>query len=118
MRIERLEEKLLMIDNQIIGLKSVTINDMPRGGQPVTKTDLLIKKEETQERIKTLTDTSLKVKKEIFECIDSLDDYRLAEVLENYFIDRMTLEEIAKEKHYSVRHVGYLYAKGIANVNV
>lgn len=117
-RIERLEEKISSINEELIGIKSITISDMPKGGQPITKDDLLIRREETEQRIQTLNETSLKVKKEIYECIDHLDDFRLAEVLENYFIDAMTLEEIAEVNHYSIRHVGFLYAKGIESIQI
>jgi DNA-directed RNA polymerase specialized sigma24 family protein len=115
-RIERLEEKLSNIDDQLLGMKSVTINDMPRGGIPLTKDDLLSKKEETQERIQKLVDISRDVKNQIYDCIETLDDYRFAEVLEHYFVDGYTFEAIAEIKCYSLRHVGYLYAKGLEKV--
>ena len=118
MRIERLKEKLFGIDEQLTGLKSVAINDMPSGGERLTTDDLLIKKEETEHRIETLKETSLVVKKEIFECIDHLDDYRLAEILEYYFIDGLTLEEIAEQNNYSVQHVGYLYGLALDNIKI
>lgn len=117
-RIERLEEKLLLIDNQLLGIKSVGISDMPKGGQSLTKDDLLIKKEETEQRIQNLVDISRKVKHELYACIETLDDYRFAEVLENYFIDGYTLEEIAEMKNYSVQHVGYLYGKGLDRITI
>lgn len=117
-RIERLEEKLLSIDNQLEGMSSKRISDMPKGGVPVTVDDLLVRKEETKQRVKRLIDTSNKVKSEIFEAIDHIDDYRFAEVLESYFIECKTLECIAEEKHYSVQHVGYLYGKGMNEIPI
>lgn len=117
-RINRLEEKLADIDNQLIGLKSRQITDMPRGGKPLSKDDLLIRKEETEHRIQNLVDISREVRSEIFECIETIDDYRFAEVLECYFIDGYTLEAIAEIKHYSVQHVGYLYGKGLDLITI
>jgi DNA-directed RNA polymerase specialized sigma subunit len=116
-RVEKLENKLFQIDCDLQGLKTKNITDMPRGGQPLTTDDLLAKKEELEHRINNLVLKSKKIKFEIFDCIDSLEDDRFAEVLECYFIDRMSLEDIADRKSYSLRHVGYLYAKGIEKVD-
>lgn len=112
-RVDKLEEKLYQIDVQIQGLKGRQITDMPRGGRTLTTNDLLIKKEETEHRIQNLLDRSKRIRYEVFDCIDTLEDDRFAEILECYFIERLTFEEIAEQKNYSVRHVGYLYGKGI-----
>lgn len=117
-RINRLEEKLFQIDNQLIGLKSRQITDMPRGGTPLTKDDLLIKKEETEHRIQKLVDISRVVRMEIIDSLDTIDDYRFSEVLESYFIEGQTLEAIAENKNYSIQHVGYLYGKGLDLVQI
>lgn len=117
-RIERLEEKLLSIDNQLEGMSSKRISDMPTGGLPVTVEDILNRKDETKKRIQRLIDNSVSVKSEIYEVIDHIDDYRFAEVLEAYFIECKTLECIAEEKHYSIRHVGFLYGKGIEMIQL
>ena len=117
-RIERLEEKLLSIDNQLEGMSSKRISDMPTGGLPVTVEDILNRKDETKKRIQRLIDNSVSVKSEIYEVIDHIDDYRFAEVLEAYFIECKTLEFIAEEKHYSIRHVGFLYGKGIEMIQI
>lgn len=116
-RIDKLEEKLYQIDCDLEGVKTKNITDMPRGGMPLTIDDLLMKKEETEHRIQNLLDLSRQIRYEVFDCIDTLEDDRFAEILECYFIDRMSLEEIAERKNYSLRHVGYLYAKGIEMVN-
>lgn len=116
-RVEKLENKLFQIDCDLQGLKTKNITDMPRGGHPLTTDDLLAKKEELEHRINNLVLKSKQIKFEIFDCIDSLEDDRFAEVLECYFIDRMSLEDIADRKGYSLRHVGYLYAKGIEKVD-
>ncbi|GGC74870.1 DUF1492 domain-containing protein [Enterococcus wangshanyuanii] len=117
-KIKRLEEKLLEIDNRITGIKSVEIKDMPSGGQTVTIEDLFVQKEETKKRIKNLTDINKQNRLEIYHCIDQLEDDRSAEVLECFFIDSMTFEEIADMKHYSVRHIVSLYAQGLDNVKL
>ncbi|WP_270790078.1 DUF1492 domain-containing protein [Enterococcus diestrammenae] len=115
-RVDKLEEKLFQLDVQIQGLKGRQITDMPRGGVPLTTDDLLIKKEETEHRIQNLLDRSKKIRYEVFDCIDTLEDDRFAEVLELYFIDRLTFEQIADKNNFSLRHVGYLYGMGIDSV--
>lgn len=117
-RIERLEEKLLSIDNQLEGMSSKRISDMPKGGLPVTTDELLYRKEEIKRRIQNLIDKSIEVKFEIYEVIDHIDDYRFAEVLEAYFIECKTLECIADEKHYSVRHISSLYSEGLKEIQI
>ncbi|MDT2483153.1 hypothetical protein [Enterococcus avium] len=117
-RISRLEEKLASLDEQLVGVKSVEITDMPKGGLPLTKDDLLARKEETSLRIQNLVNISRDVRVEILNCLDTLDDYRFAEVLECYFIDGYTLEAIAEIKHYSVQHVGYLYGRGLDLIQI
>lgn len=112
-RVDKLEEKLYQLDVQIQGLNGRQITDMPKGGTSLTTDDLLIKKEETEHRIQNLLERSKGIRYEVFDCIDTLEDDRFAEVLECYFIERMTFEEIAEFKNYSVRHVGYLYGRGI-----
>lgn len=59
-RINRLEEQLVSVNERLVGLQSKVMSDMPSGGLPITKDDLLEKKEELQHRIDTLTNTSKK----------------------------------------------------------
>ncbi|MHC5215410.1 hypothetical protein ACYSNR_02010 [Enterococcus sp. LJL128] len=118
LRIERLKDKLKLIENRLIGLQSVQIKDMPSGGIPLSKDDLFEEKEEIEHRIKRLTTNSKKVKTEIYDCIDKIDDFRFAEILESYFVDNKTLEEIAEDKAYSVQHVGYLYSKALEEIDI
>lgn len=117
-RVEKLEEKLYLIDCDLQGMKTKNITDMPQGGQRLTMDDLLVKKEETEHRIQNILDLSKQVKFEVFDCIDTLEDDRFAEILEYYFIDCYTFEQIADKKNYSIRHVGYLYGMGIELVTI
>ncbi|MGJ0706677.1 hypothetical protein [Enterococcus avium] len=117
-RVKKLEEKLYLIDCDLEGVQTKNITDMPTGGVPLTTDDLLVRKEETEHRIQNLLDLSKRIRYEVLNCIDMLEDDRFAEVLECYFIDRMTFEEIAEKKNYSIRHVGYLYGRGIELVSV
>lgn len=117
-RVEKLEEKLYLIDCDLQGMKTKNITDMPQGGQRLTMDDLLVKKEETEHRIQNILDICKNIKLEVYDCIDTLEDERFAEILEAYFIDCFTFEEIAEKKNYSVRHVGYLYGMGLESVQI
>ena len=69
--------------------------------------------DETTRRISAMQHDAQMVRTEILSVIDALEIYNELEVIEMYFIDNMTFEEIADEKCYSVRHVIRLYSGGI-----
>lgn len=116
--IDRLEEKLLILDNRIKSVKSINYSGMPRGGTPVTVDDLISDKIELEERIKRLKDKSKVLKSEILEEIDSLEDPRYCEILESFFIDNKSLDSIAEEDGYTIRHVYRLYSEAIKTLTV
>lgn len=111
--IERLENKLVSLDERITSLKSPNLSGMPRGGVPITIDDLLSDKADLEDRIKRLKAKSRGLKKAICEEIDSLEDDRYCEVLEAYFIDCLSFDEIADELGYSERHIERLYTEAI-----
>ena len=86
---------------------------MPRGGKPVTVEDLILDKTELEERIERLRTKGKALRSEILAEIDTLEDTRYAEVLESFFIDGYTPEEIADNEGYTVRHVYRLYSEAI-----
>ena len=86
---------------------------MPRGGVPVTMDDLLSDKTDLENRIKRLKEKSKKLKSEILEEIDSLDEPRYIAVLEGFFIDCLSMEDIAENEGYTVRHIYSLYHDAI-----
>ncbi|MFZ8764773.1 hypothetical protein [Enterococcus diestrammenae] len=117
-KIDRLEEKLSELDFKLEGLNSKEITDMPRGGQPLTLDELLVRKEELKTRINNLVQSSHRIRQEACFAFDALDDERCAEVLEMYFIDLLSFDEIAESKHYSFRHVTRLYSQGLEEVRI
>lgn len=114
--IERLEAKLDQIDDRMIFVRSPNLSGMPRGGTPVTLADLISEKDELEERIKRLKDKSKKLRGEILDEIDSLEDTRYCDVLEGFFIDCLSLEAIAEEMGYTDRHVYRLYSEGVTKL--
>lgn len=113
-KIESLEEKLFRIDAQLTSVPTKKLSDMPRGAQPVTMADMVADKLETQDRINRLCVEREAVRKEILAAIDTLEDAHQVEVLERFFLEGETLENIAKEIGYTPRHTIRLYTNGIA----
>lgn len=111
--INRLEDKLKVLDARITSVKSPNYSGMPRGGTPITSEDLLSDKVELEERIWRLKAKSKCLKSEILEEIDSVEDARYCDVLEAFFIDCIPLEEIAANEGYTVRHIYRLYSEAV-----
>ncbi len=111
--IERLEAKLNQIETRMTSIRSSKFTDMPRGGIPITIEDLTIDKIELEERIDRLKKKSRKLRSEILEEIDRVDDVRYSEVLESFFIDCKSLEDIAEKMGYTDRHIYRLYSEGV-----
>lgn len=111
--IGRLEEKLTLLDERIKSVKSPNYSGMPRGGTPVTIEELISDKVDLEKRIKRLKDKGKKLKDQILEEIDSLEDLRYCEVLEAYFIECMSISEIAEEMGYTDRYIYDLYKNAV-----
>ena len=112
--INRLEEKLYLLDERIKSVKSPSLSGMPRGSVPVTIDELISDKLELEKRIARLKKKSKNIKSEILEEIDSLDDPRYCEILEAYFIECLSIEDIAEREMYTTRHVYRLYDKAVS----
>ena len=111
--IERLETKLEITEERITSLKSPSLSGMPRGGSPVTIDDLMSDKMDLEARIKRLKEKSRGLKREICEEIDSLEDSTDCEILEAFFIDGLSFEEIAEDLGYTERRVIARYSEAI-----
>lgn len=114
--IARLKRKVSDYDERIINLKATTYSDMPKGGTPITKEELIAEKVETEERIRRLEEKGKILRAEILEKIDELEDVRQAEILEAFCIDCLSFEEIGDLIGYSERYVIAIYTKAIENI--
>lgn len=112
-KINRLEEKLFILDERLYSTRSPKLSDMPRGGTPVEKEDLISEKQEIQDRINRLNKKGREIKNEIIEKIDDLEEVKQAEILEAFFIDCKSFEEIAEENGYTERHIIRTYSEAI-----
>ncbi len=111
--IERLENKLALLEDRITSAKSPNYSGMPRGGTPVTTAELISDKIELEERIRRLKDKGETLRSEVLAEIDRLDDVRYAIVLEGFFINGYSFEDIADNEGYTLRHVFRLYSEAI-----
>lgn len=112
-RIERLEEKKKQMDDRMFSIGSGQITDMPRGSTPVTLDEQLARKEETEQRIERLVQRSRKIRRETYAVIDQLEDYRMVEILEWFFIYDLRMEDVAERAGFHVRHTTRLYTEAI-----
>jgi DNA-directed RNA polymerase specialized sigma subunit len=111
--IDRLKVKLQVTDEKIKRVKSPNYSGMPKGGLPVTIEDLLSDKLDLENRINRLKAKKSDLKNKVLEEIDTLEDDRYIEVLESFFIDCKSFEDIAEDMGYQERHVIRLYSQGI-----
>lgn len=109
----RLERKLEAIEARIQGVRSPSLSGMPRGGEPVTREDLIADKVDLERRIKRLKGKGETIRREILDIIDDLDDWRYAEILEDFLIEEMDFSEIAEKMDFTERHVIRLYGEAI-----
>lgn len=116
--VSRLESKITDLDNKICNLRSPVLSDMPKGGTPLSKEDLLSDKLELEDRVERLKKKGAVYKAEILNIIDELDDTRYAEILESFFIDGKSFEDIAEDNGYTIRHIIRLYSEAIISVSV
>ena len=109
----RLKLKIANLDDRIKGIRSPGFSDMPRGGTPITREDLTAEKLDIERRIDRLEEKGGKIRSEILDVIDELEDTRYAEILEAFLIECKDFGEIAEDNGYSVRHIERLYGEAI-----
>lgn len=114
----RLEHKLEAVEARIQGVRSPSLSGMPRGGEPVTREDLIADKVDLERRIKRLKGKGETIRREILDIIDELDDWRYAEILEDFLIEEMDFSEIADKMNFTERHVIRLYGEAIDAVTL
>lgn len=117
-KIKRLEEKVEYINERMINLRAIRITDEPRGTTSISKAELLSDKIEYEERIERLKIKSRQLRKEIAEAIDTLEEVRHIDVLEAFFLDCLTFEEISEKLGYTLRHTIHLYSEGIKRTKI
>jgi hypothetical protein len=116
--IVRLEGKLALLESKLNSVRTSNLSGMPRGGTPVTDADLIADKIDLENRIERLKEKGKRLKREILEEIDTLDDPRYIAILEGCFIDCLSMEDIADNEGYTVRHVYSLYHDAVRTLTL
>ena len=111
--ISRLNEKIAILEQKITKIRTTNFSDMPRGGEPISISDLLSDKIELEKTVDNLKAENRKLKYQILAEIYSLENSMYWDVLEGLFIDGRTIEDIAYAKGYSIRHIYRLYSKAM-----
>ncbi|WP_225439396.1 sigma factor-like helix-turn-helix DNA-binding protein [Ligilactobacillus agilis] len=116
-KIERLEEKLKVLTDRY-ELKAQTYSDEPKGGRPATLEDMVIQKEKLESRIAVYYSKSRAIRDRFEKAAEKMDNQTEAKILDYYFFEGMTLEQIADELGYTVRHVSRLYHHGLSVIDL
>lgn len=112
MRIDKKQEE---IDRLRAKLTKATadISDMPRGGSGGDWTDADVKVLEMEQQIHREIIELCRIKREVFEVIDAVEDERYRTLLELRYRNYMTFEEIAVEMHFSYDWVRHMHKEAL-----
>lgn len=91
---------------------------MPRGGSGADWTDCVTKVLELEEQINAEIKSLCRVKREINEAIDAVEDMRYRTLLEMRYRLNLSWERIADKMCYDVRHITRLHGEALREVKV
>ncbi|KRL40720.1 hypothetical protein FD45_GL001364 [Liquorilactobacillus nagelii DSM 13675] len=112
-KVDRWEEKLYRLDSRINSIQSPALKAEPGSSIKITLDDLLIQKKEIEERINNFLKDARKLRTEIENALDKLENNNEARVLDLYFLEGITLHDISKLMTFSERHIIRLYVSGV-----
>ena len=116
-RIDHAAERVERLRARLEAGRMSRITGMPRGGgSDWTETaDRLI---ELEQAVNARVRDMCRIKRQAIAAIDAVDDARYRELLELYYIDGKTWEQVAEAMNYSVRNVTMLHGKALMKVRV
>lgn len=114
-KIDRLKDKLNRL-NEHYDLKGVSYSSEPSSSVKKTLDDVLAQKEYLENKIDEMVSESIDIRNEITEKLLDLDNQLEATVLDFYFLEQYSLNDIADELSYSDRQIERLYVDGIMSV--
>lgn len=114
-KIDRLKDKLNRL-NERYDLKGVSYSSEPSSSVKKTLDDVLAQKEYLENKLDEMVSESIDIRNEITEKLLDLDNQLEATVLDFYFLERYSLNDIADELSYSDRQIERLYVDGIMSV--
>ena len=116
-RIDRATERVERLRARLEAGRLNQITGMPRGGNSdwTETADKLI---ELEQIVNARVREMCKVKRLAMEAIEAVEEMRYREVLELYYLDGFTWEQVAQQMGYDVRHVTRLHGKALQRVKV
>ena len=116
-RIDQAQERVDRIRARLEAGRMANLSGMPRGrSRDWTETaDMLI---ELEQRVNATIREMVRLKLAAMDAIDAVEESRLREVLELYYIDNYTWEQVSKTMGYDQRHVFRLHGKALLAVKV
>ncbi|WP_369022441.1 sigma-70 family RNA polymerase sigma factor [Ligilactobacillus salivarius] len=114
-KIDRLKDKLNRL-NERYDLKGVSYSSEPSSSVKKTLDDVLAQKEYLENKLDEMISESIDIRNEITEKLLDLDNQLEATVLDFYFLEQYSLNDIADELSYSDRQIERLYIDGIMSV--
>lgn len=117
-KVARLEEKLLSLSNRIESIRSPNYSGIPKASTQITIEELIADKMDLERRIKQLKEKGIKYRSEIQEAIDNIEVDKYAEVLEHWFINCMSADDIGDIMGYSSRYIFILYSKALQEIQI
>ena len=116
--IKRLESKLEIAKSKANSVRGSSFGERVSGGVRVPQDELYVEVIDLEHRIKSLKDKARNLKVKITEAIDTLDDVKVVEVMEMYYIDCQSFYDISNELNYSIRSIERLFVRGLKNIVV
>lgn len=114
-KIDRLKDKLNRL-NERYDLKGVSYSSEPSSSVKKTLDDVLAQKEYLENKLDEMVSESIDIRNEITEKLLDLDNQLEATVLDFYFLEQYSLNDIVDELSYSDRQIERLYVDGIMSV--
>lgn len=114
-KIDRLKDKLNRL-NERYDLKGVSYSSEPSSSVKKTLDDVLAQREYLENKLDEVISESINIRNEIQDKLLELDNQLEATVLDFYFLEQYSLNDIADELSYSDRQIERLYIDGIMSV--
>ncbi|MGK4099164.1 DUF1492 domain-containing protein [Ligilactobacillus salivarius] len=114
-KIDRLKDKLNRL-NERYDLKGVSYSSEPSSSVKKTLDDVLAQREYLENKLDEVISESINIRNEIQDKLLELDNQLEAAVLDFYFLEQYSLNDIADELSYSDRQIERLYIDGIMSV--
>lgn len=114
-KIDRLKDKLNRL-NERYDLKGVSYSSEPSSSVKKTLDDVLAQKEYLENKIDEMVSESIDIRNDITDKLLDLDNQLEATVLDFYFLERYSLNDIADELSYSDRQIERLYIDGVMSI--